>query len=110
MAILDFSPEQIPFLKMKLLLDLWREGNARLLLNLKTLHIDFSVSKRLIKQIPKRTVVVIESGIDNKNDILRYQRLGAHNFLIGTVLMKSRNVSKKINELSERAESTNATG
>ena len=78
--------------------------------NLKTLHVDFSVSRRLIKQIPKGIVAVIESGVGNKNDILRYQRLGAHNFLIGTVLMKSRNVSKKINELSEKAESINATG
>ena len=68
--------------------------------NLKTLQIDRSVSENLIRFIPKGTVAVIESGIENRQEIAHYESLGARCFLIGTVLMKSKNVKGKILELT----------
>ena len=68
--------------------------------NLKTLKIDRSISEHLISLIPKGKVAVIESGIETAKEIEHYQSLGARSFLIGTTLMKSKNVTEKIRELS----------
>ncbi|MBI4368309.1 MAG: indole-3-glycerol phosphate synthase TrpC [Candidatus Omnitrophica bacterium] len=67
--------------------------------NLKTLEIDRSISENLIKFVPKTATVVIESGIETQAEITRYHALGAHCFLIGTALMKSKNIQQKITEL-----------
>ena len=66
--------------------------------NLKTLQIDQSVSENLIRFVPKGIVAVIESGLETRKEIVRYQTLGARCFLIGTALMKSTNVKEKILE------------
>lgn len=78
--------------------------------NLKTLQIDLSTAERLIPLIPKGIVTVVESGIENRKDILRYQSLGTHNFLIGTILMKSSKVAEKIEELLGKTRLVNAEG
>lgn len=67
--------------------------------NLKTLKTDLSLSERLIPFIPKGITVIVESGIESGHDIQRYHRQGVYNFLVGTTLMKSRNVTQKIHEL-----------
>ncbi len=67
--------------------------------NLKTLQVDRSVSEKLICFIPKGVVTVIESGIETREEIIHYQTLGAHCFLIGTALMKSTNVKETISKL-----------
>ncbi len=67
--------------------------------NLQTLKIDQAVSENLIRLIPKDRVVVIESGIETRKEIEHYESLGAHCFLIGTTLMKSKDVKQKILEL-----------
>ena len=66
--------------------------------NLKNLNVDIYNTLRLIKQIPKEFVVVAESGIKEKEDIKIYNDSGVFNFLIGEALLKSKNISKKINE------------
>ena len=66
--------------------------------NLETLKTDLSVSERLISHVPKDTIAVIESGIETRKDIERYERLGVLCFLIGTSLMKSKNIKQKISE------------
>ncbi len=68
--------------------------------NLKTLKTDLTVSERLIPFIPKGVIAVVESGIETRKDIKRYQRLGINHFLIGTSLMKSKNIKQKIRELN----------
>ena len=68
--------------------------------NLKTLEIDRSVSENLIRFIPKGTVAVIESGIETRQEIVRYESLGVRCFLIGTTLMKSKNIKDTILELT----------
>ena len=67
--------------------------------NLKTLEIDHFISENLIQFIPKGIVAVIESGIENREEITRYQVMGGNCFLIGTALMKAKNVKQKILEL-----------
>lgn len=67
--------------------------------DLQTLRVDRSVSEDLIRFIPKGIVAVIESGIETRREITRYQSLGASCFLIGTALMRSANVKRKILEL-----------
>ncbi|MBI3999986.1 MAG: indole-3-glycerol-phosphate synthase [Candidatus Omnitrophica bacterium] len=67
--------------------------------NLKTLEINHSVSENLIRFIPKGTVAVIESGIESREEIIRYQAMGGNCFLIGTALMKAANVKQTILEL-----------
>ncbi len=67
--------------------------------NLQTLTINPSISENLIRFIPKDRVAVVESGINTRKEIERYQSLGIHCFLIGTTLMKTKNVKQKILEL-----------
>ena len=67
--------------------------------DLKTLQIDHAVSENLIRFIPKEVVTVIESGIETREEIARFQALGANCFLVGTTLMKAKNVRQKILEL-----------
>ena len=68
--------------------------------NLKTLQIEPAVAEPLFRRVPKGIVTVIESGIQSAQDIARFQSFGAQSFLIGTALMKSTNVKRKILELS----------
>ena len=68
--------------------------------NLETLKIDSSCAEKLIQYIPKKITIVVESGIETREDIIRYQSLGIRCFLIGTALMKAKNAQKKIRELN----------
>ena len=49
--------------------------------------------------IPSGVTVIIESGIESREQILRYQALGVRAFLVGTSIMKSHNATQKILEL-----------
>ena len=67
--------------------------------NLKTLEVDSAVAENLIRYIPKNVITIIESGIQTREEILRYQSLGVNSFLIGTTFMKAANVRQKVLEL-----------
>jgi len=67
--------------------------------NLKTLNIDLSTTLRLKKDIPEGKIVVSESGIKNKQDVIKLQEAGIDAMLIGTSLMQSPDIGKKIDEL-----------
>ncbi len=67
--------------------------------NLRTLKVNKDAAARLLRHIPKGITVVVESGIQQYEDILRYKSLGVNSFLIGTVLMKSDDIVKKLREL-----------
>ena len=67
--------------------------------NLKNLSIDISNTSKLFKKISNNFTVIGESGIKNKNDIVKYNKLGIYNFLIGESLLRSKNREKKIYEL-----------
>ncbi len=69
--------------------------------DLETLKVDLDLSKKLapkIKQMGAKFLIV-ESGIENREQILEFESLGVDAFLIGTSLMRERDPVKKLKEL-----------
>ena len=67
--------------------------------NLKTLRIDLETTFQLKREIPADRIVVSESGIRTRADVLRLEEAGVHAMLIGTSLMESRDIAAKIDEI-----------
>jgi indole-3-glycerol phosphate synthase len=67
--------------------------------DLKTLTIDLQTTFKLRKEIPPHKIVVSESGIKTREDVLNLEEAGIDAMLIGTSLMETDNICKKINEL-----------
>ncbi len=67
--------------------------------DLKTLKIDLSTTIRLKKDIPSGRIIVSESGIKNRDDVLLLQREGIDAILVGTSIMESPDIENKIDEL-----------
>jgi len=67
--------------------------------NLKDFTIDFSVTKNLVKKIPRGKIVVSESGIKTKEDVLLLKSTGINAILIGQVLLESEDITTKLEEL-----------
>ncbi len=67
--------------------------------SLKTLKMNPDIPEKLLRHIPKGVAVVIESGIEKYEDVLRYKSLGVSSFLVGTILMKSEDIVRKLREL-----------
>ena len=67
--------------------------------NLKTLAIDLNTTFELKKEIPKDRIVVSESGIRTRDDVLRLEESGIDAMLIGTSFMESQDIAKKIDNL-----------
>lgn len=58
--------------------------------NLKTLKTDLQVSRDMISLIPKDRVIIAESGLHTRQDIIELQQMGYAGFLIGESLLRSR--------------------
>lgn len=71
--------------------------------DLKTLSIDLNITGELAREIPPDKIVVSESGIRCRDDVVKIERYGVDAMLIGTVLMESPDIGRMISEL--RAES-----
>ncbi len=56
--------------------------------DLKTFHVDLSVTERLAPMIPQGRTIISESGIHTPADLSRCYRSGAHAVLIGESLMR----------------------
>jgi indole-3-glycerol phosphate synthase len=69
--------------------------------NLKTFVTDLEHSIQLSKQVPETTLLVSESGIRNREDVLRLTDAGIKAILVGETLMKSENIGDKLRELLE---------
>ncbi|HOK55827.1 MAG TPA: indole-3-glycerol phosphate synthase TrpC [bacterium] len=68
--------------------------------DLKTLKVDINNTLNLIKHIPVDKIIVIsESGIKEKEEVLLLKNLGLKGVLIGESILKSKNVEEKIKEL-----------
>lgn len=67
--------------------------------DLKTLKVDINSTFKLKKEIPPDKIVVSESGIKTKDDILRLEAAGIDAVLIGTAFMEAEDIGKKIEEL-----------
>lgn len=66
--------------------------------NLNTFVTDIGTTERLIPSIPSDRLVVSESGINSRNDILRLETAGASAFLIGESLMREPDPGLKLKE------------
>ena len=67
--------------------------------NLKTLNVDLNTTFLLKRVVPFDKIVVSESGIGTREDVLRLEESGIDAMLIGTSFMKSRDIGRKIDEL-----------
>jgi indole-3-glycerol phosphate synthase len=69
--------------------------------NLSTFHTDVATTVELIRAIPDDRIVVSESGIASRDDILMLRRAGVDAFLIGETLMRQESPGRKLAELIE---------
>lgn len=68
--------------------------------NLDTLDIDIENTKKILNEVDKQNnLIVSESGISSKDDIQKLKKIGADAFLIGTSLMESDDMGKKMRTL-----------
>lgn len=58
--------------------------------DLYTFKVDLSVTERLIKLLPRQTLVVSESGIQTKDDLMHLKKLGIRAALIGESLIREK--------------------
>lgn len=68
--------------------------------DLHTFKVSLDVSKELIKHAPKNALMITESGITTKDEILELRNLGFAGFLIGETLMRSGNVAEDLRDLA----------
>jgi indole-3-glycerol phosphate synthase len=67
--------------------------------DLKTFTTDLNVTFRLAKRIPADKVIVSESGIRSRADVLKLAEARIHAMLVGESLIKSNDIGKKVEEL-----------
>jgi indole-3-glycerol phosphate synthase len=67
--------------------------------NLRTFVTDLSTTGRLARMMPADRILVTESGINNRADIIRLQADGARAFLIGEAMMRENDIGAKLQEL-----------
>jgi indole-3-glycerol phosphate synthase len=67
--------------------------------DLKTFTTDLNVTFRLAKRIPADKVIVSESGIRSRADVIKLAEAGIHAMLVGESLIKSDDIGKKVQEL-----------
>ena len=67
--------------------------------NLKTIEISLSTSIDLSKKIPQDKIIVCESGIFTKADILKMQKISINAFLVGESLMRQDNIGLALRNL-----------
>ena len=67
--------------------------------DLHTFNTTLEVSEKLSKLVPKSRIIVAESGISNREDVLRLARSNIFTFLIGESLMRQSDVRKATHDL-----------
>ena len=67
--------------------------------NLKTFDVDLSTTSKLEDKIPYEAVLVSESGMKGKEDLLNVRNQGADAVLIGETFMRSDNIAETMQEL-----------
>jgi indole-3-glycerol phosphate synthase len=70
--------------------------------NLKTLEVDPATALRLLPDLPAGTVVVAESGIGSRADVLELERAGVDAILVGEALMRAPDPGDAIRALTGR--------
>ncbi|MCP9473202.1 MAG: indole-3-glycerol phosphate synthase TrpC [Nitrospira sp.] len=67
--------------------------------DLKTFTTDLDVTFRLAKRIPADKLIVSESGIHSRRDVLRLVEAGVHAMLVGESLIRAERTGEKVREL-----------
>lgn len=67
--------------------------------DLRTFVTDLGTTERLARMIPADRMVVAESGINTRDDVVRLKEVGAGAFLIGESLMREEDIGAKLREL-----------
>lgn len=67
--------------------------------NLRTFKTDLGTTSRIALMMPPDRLLVAESGINNRADVVRLQADGAGAFLIGEAMMREDNIGAKLQEL-----------
>ncbi len=68
--------------------------------DLHSFKVSLDVSRELIKHAPEDALMITESGIRAKDEILELRDLGFSGFLIGETLMRSGNVAEELKNLT----------
>lgn len=67
--------------------------------DLKTFSTDLGVTVRLARRIPHDRLIVSESGIQKRDDVIRLLEAGVHAMLVGESLIRADDIGTKIQEL-----------
>jgi len=67
--------------------------------DLKTFTTDLNVTFRLAKRIPSDKLIISESGIHKRDDVIKLNEAGIHAMLIGESLIRAGNTADKVREL-----------
>jgi len=67
--------------------------------NLDTLEIDLNTTKKILKDKDERRIILSESGIESPNDIRFLHKCGADAFLVGSSIMKSKDIKEHVKKL-----------
>ena len=98
-------------LSLDVLLEVHDEGELELALqtdcnliginnrDLRSFVVDITTSERLAALVPPGRVIVAESGITRREEIVRLTKSGLHAFLIGESLMREEDIGAKLQEL-----------
>lgn len=64
--------------------------------DLRTLQVDFNVSKSLLPLIPDSKIKIVESGIKDEKDLLSYDEFNVNAFLVGEALVTASHPADKL--------------
>ena len=67
--------------------------------DLQTFDVSLNVTLDLLDSIPEETLVISESGIKNRENIMRLTEAGVDGFLVGEALMRHNDPGRKLKEL-----------
>jgi indole-3-glycerol phosphate synthase len=67
--------------------------------DLATFKIDLETTARLMPMIPDEKIIVSESGIKSRTEIVKLLKMGINAILIGETLMKNNDIPTKLHEL-----------
>lgn len=67
--------------------------------NLDTLEIDLNVTKNILKDRKEKRIILSESGIESPKDIKFLHECGTDAFLVGSSIMKSRDIKGHVKKL-----------
>ena len=68
--------------------------------DLHSFAVSLDVSRELIKHAPSDALMIAESGLRTREDVLELRKLGFKGFLIGETLMKSGDAENELRNLA----------